>query len=352
MTVVWSASTAGSDTGRRIGVRTGSACVRAICCLGVAAVFGATLLGPVAPANADAVSNLQAEAAQLSQQMLLEQLQIASDQQQQASDLAAVAADDAALQATEVRIVATRHRIDADMADLRTAAVKAYVSGGTTQGTMSLFELQTTQGATDLYDQVMTGNLSAAVDHLQTDRRALRAEQATQTRVAAAAEQAESQATIELTDADTKQEALQAQKTQVTGQLAAAIQAQAAQEEAAALAAASAAPTGTSAAGQAASGVAAPAPAGGGAVPPLNSFLACVVKAESGGDYHAVSPTGQYMGAFQFSQPTWNEAARLAGIPSLVGVRPNDASPADQDLLAIALYNADGEQPWYDPCRN
>jgi hypothetical protein len=351
VTVVWSASTAGSDTGRRIGVRTGSACVRAICCLGVAAVFGATLLGPAAPANADAVSNLQAEAAQLSQQMLLEQLQIASDQQQQASDLVAVAADDAALQATEARIVATRHRIDADMADLRTAAVKAYVSGGTTQGTISLFELQTTQGATDLYDQVMTGNLSAAVDHLQTDRRALRAEQATQTRVAAAAEQAESQATIELTDADTKQEALQSQKTQVTGQLAAAIQAQATQEEAVALAAASAAPTGTSAAGPATSGGAASVPAGA-AVPALNAFLACVVKAESGGDYHAVSPTGQYMGAFQFSQPTWNEAARLAGIPSLVGVRPNDASPADQDLLAIALYNADGEQPWYDPCRN
>ena len=58
------------------------------------------------------------------------------------------------------------------------------------------------------------------------------------------------------------------------------------------------------------------------------------------------------MGAFQFSQPTWNEAAQLAGMPSLVGVAPTAASPRDQDLLAIALYNADGEQPWYDPCRS
>ena len=56
------------------------------------------------------------------------------------------------------------------------------------------------------------------------------------------------------------------------------------------------------------------------------------------------------MGAFQFSQPTWNEAAGLAGLPALVGVRPNTATKADQDTLAVALYNADGRQPWYDPC--
>ena len=87
-------------------------------------------------------------------------------------------------------------------------------------------------------------------------------------------------------------------------------------------------------------------------MPQLNTFLRCVVQAESGGNYQAISPTGQYMGAFQFSQSTWNVAAQLAGMPTLVGVPPYDASPRDQDLLAIALYNADGEQPWYDPCRN
>jgi hypothetical protein len=75
-----------------------------------------------------------------------------------------------------------------------------------------------------------------------------------------------------------------------------------------------------------------------------------VVQHESGGDYQAVSPDGLYMGAFQFSQPTWNEAAQLAGLPGLIGVRPDTASKADQDTLAIALYAADGEQPWYDPC--
>jgi hypothetical protein len=57
------------------------------------------------------------------------------------------------------------------------------------------------------------------------------------------------------------------------------------------------------------------------------------------------------MGAFQFSQSTWNKAAQLAGLPGLIGVPPNLASKADQDTLAVALYALDGQQPWYDPCR-
>jgi hypothetical protein len=84
--------------------------------------------------------------------------------------------------------------------------------------------------------------------------------------------------------------------------------------------------------------------------PTLPPFLVCVRQKESGGDYQAVSPDGLYMGAFQFAQGTWNEAAQLAGLPQLMGVPPNDASVADQDTLAIALYNADGGQPWTGDC--
>jgi hypothetical protein len=36
----------------------------------------------------------------------------------------------------------------------------------------------------------------------------------------------------------------------------------------------------------------------------------------------------------------------------LVNVPPNQATPAQQNDLAIALYNADGQQPWSDPCRS
>ncbi len=74
------------------------------------------------------------------------------------------------------------------------------------------------------------------------------------------------------------------------------------------------------------------------------------MQAESGGNYGAVSPGGTYMGGFQFSQATWNEAAQLAGMPQLINVPPNEATPAEQDDLAIALYEADGGQSWNDSC--
>jgi len=95
-----------------------------------------------------------------------------------------------------------------------------------------------------------------------------------------------------------------------------------------------------------------PAPSAGGGAggastdPALNPFLQCVVQAESGGNYAAVSPGGTYMGAFQFGQSTWDLAAQAAGLPGLVGVPPNTASRADQDTVAVALYALDGQQPW------
>jgi resuscitation-promoting factor RpfB len=85
--------------------------------------------------------------------------------------------------------------------------------------------------------------------------------------------------------------------------------------------------------------------------PLLPPYLQCVVQAESGGNYQAVSPNGLYMGAFQFSQSTWDLAAR-ADLPFLVGVHPNDATKAEQDTVAIALYALDGDRPWLgDRCR-
>jgi hypothetical protein len=94
----------------------------------------------------------------------------------------------------------------------------------------------------------------------------------------------------------------------------------------------------------------APTPSGNSTDPALNPFLQCVVQHESGGNYGAVSPSGTYMGAFQFSQPSWDEAAQAAGRPDLVGVPPNQASKADQDTMAVTLYSLDGQQPWVDGC--
>ena len=72
---------------------------------------------------------------------------------------------------------------------------------------------------------------------------------------------------------------------------------------------------------------------------------AALRRCESGGDYGAVSANGSYRGAYQFSRSTWNSVAARSR-PHLVGVDPAAASPADQDAMALALYNSSGSSPW------
>ena len=346
---------------RQVG---GRAAAPVTCCIGALAIAGALVaVAPAGPtAGASQVTSLQAQAAQLSKEMLLEQLQISGYEQQRSSSLAQAAADRQAALAAASAIAATRRRILHDMGELRQAAVTAYVTGGTElAGVTRLFSHDPVDGASAVYQTVMTGDVSTVVVRLRASRRALRADQETRQWLASQASQAASAAAALLADAQSTEQALLQQHADVTGQLAAAIKAQQALQAASAAAAISAAqaqvpplPALASSAPPAprTSAAGSPAPAGGtGALPVLPPFLVCVLQAESGGDYQAVSPTGQYMGGFQFSQPTWNEAALLAGRPTLVGVPPNQASPADQDELAIALYAADGEQPWFDPCR-
>jgi hypothetical protein len=67
---------------------------------------------------------------------------------------------------------------------------------------------------------------------------------------------------------------------------------------------------------------------------PLSSIRQC----ESGGNYGAVSPTGQYRGAYQFNYETW---ASVGGSGD-----PAAASPAEQDMRAAMLYSRRGASPW------
>ena len=81
-------------------------------------------------------------------------------------------------------------------------------------------------------------------------------------------------------------------------------------------------------------------------------FLACTRGHESSGagGYQAVSAGGTYRGAYQFDRSTWNSAAALAGRADLVGADPAAVAPADQDLVAIALFHSRGTQPWGGRC--
>jgi hypothetical protein len=81
-------------------------------------------------------------------------------------------------------------------------------------------------------------------------------------------------------------------------------------------------------------------------------FLACTRHHESdtSGGYHAVSASGTYRGAYQFSRSTWDNTARRLGRADLVGVDPANAAPGDQDLLAWSLYRWQGASPWGGRC--
>jgi len=83
-----------------------------------------------------------------------------------------------------------------------------------------------------------------------------------------------------------------------------------------------------------------PIPAG-----PAPEKWAALRECESGGDYAITNPSGKYRGAYQFDRSTWNSVAGRHD-PSLVGVDPAAASPADQDAMAMALYGERGAGPW------
>jgi hypothetical protein len=322
-----------------------SGLLRSILLTVVGITTAAVVAGRPASAGADQVDALRAEATQISQQLVREQLQVGGYEQQYQAASAAVDRDTQAIARARAGIDQDLRRIAGDRQRLRGQVVTAYISAGTTatSGFASIFDArQDTELARRQYEQVAVGDVATTIAALQTDERALARSEAMLAHRQADDRALLAEQSVLLGRSQASRSLIASQQAQVVGQLAVAVEQRQAAQRAAAAAAIRAATTAAPA-----------APAGGGATsdPVLNPFLQCVVQHESGGDYTAVSPDGLYMGAFQFSQSTWNEAAQLAGLPGLIGVPPNLASKADQDTLAVALYALDGQQPWYDPCR-
>jgi hypothetical protein len=84
-----------------------------------------------------------------------------------------------------------------------------------------------------------------------------------------------------------------------------------------------------------------PTPPGG----PTAAQWDAVRKCESTHNYRAVSPSGLYRGAYQFSQQTWDWVAGIHW-PHLVAIDPIDAEPAWQDVMAYTLYAMRGWDQW------
>ena len=316
---------------------------------------------PPGPVAADQVSNLKSQAVQIAQDLVLEQLQIGADQQQYEVDIAKVQSDVAEIGSSKDQINADTSRVRHDRKRLQSEAVSAYINlDPEVSGTEALFENQTETPTRAVYEEVASGDIALAIAVLHTDENGLRAERATLEQQETQDQATTNQVATLANAAHQTEVQLVSKQSEVTGELAVAVAQQQAAQAAAAAAAVRAAqaavsrtetstaqpgPPATSTAPQ---GSAASTSSGDPSLPP---FLQCVLQAESGGNYDAVSPGGTYMGGFQFSQATWNEAAELAGMPQLINVPPNEATPAEQDDLAIALYEADGEQSWDDSCR-
>jgi peptidoglycan hydrolase CwlO-like protein len=351
----------------------------------VTAITATVVLLP-RPAAADQISDLKSQATQISQQLTQEQLQIGAFQQQYSVDSAKVEQDAVTIARTQDQIAQDQQQIGRDQTRVRAQALAAYVNAGSDASSQIVDTFDTNQQTSlvrNVYRNIAVGTITTSVDLLHTHQQGLQAHQA-----ALAQQQAQDQATKasqaqSLQQAQSTQAQMQAEQAQVTGQLAVAIAQQQAAQQAAAAAAVLAAQNAAAAKAQAAASAShapsttqapaqaqtqaqspaptaasapapaptrAPAPSGNSTDPALNPFLQCVVQHESGGNYGAVSPSGTYMGAFQFSQPSWDEAAQAAGRPDLVGVPPNQASKADQDTMAVTLYSLDGQQPWVDGC--
>ena len=73
----------------------------------------------------------------------------------------------------------------------------------------------------------------------------------------------------------------------------------------------------------------------------LHALRSC----ESTDNYAAVSGSGRYRGAYQFSQRTWDDVAGRH-FPWLVGVDPAAAEFWWQDAMARALFSESGSSPW------
>lgn len=300
----------------------------------VALVASATFVAAAhaRPVGADQVGSLTAQARTISEELVQEQLESDAYQQQYSVASVEVANDQRAITATQLAIKSDHQVIAKRLSQVQRLAVASYILNGsvTSSSGASIFgeNVRTVQSANE-YASITVGNLNGAIDQLHSAQRNEQAQLAALVRQSAQARAEQTAQATYLANSNATVDHMEAVQAQVTGQLEAAVAAQTAVQDHSAVAAVtsaqkvavqrsgSTAPAGSPGADPTATNLTDPA------LPP---FLQCVVQAESGGNYQAVSPNGLYMGAFQFSQSTWNYAARAAGLSNLVGVPPNHAT--------------------------
>ena len=183
---------------------------------------------------ADQVSDLKAQAAQIAQDLVLEQLQIGADQQQYDVDRAKVQRDEAEIGSTQNQIQTDILRVTRDRKRLQAEAVSAYVNMDPSDGV--LFEgNQSDTFARAEYEDVTSGDTELTIDVLHTDEDGLHAERVTLEQQEAQDQATTNQQATQASAARQTQVELNSKQSEITGQLVAAVaQQQAAQAAAAA----------------------------------------------------------------------------------------------------------------------
>ena len=229
--------------------------------LTLATTTTATVVVSPGSAAADQVSSLKAQAAQIAQDLVLEQLQISTDQQQYGAAAARVQHDEAEIGSSETQIQADVSRVSRDQRRLGAEAVSTYIHmDPESDGSVALFEDEPNQEVTRAeYEQVASGDITLTIDVLHTDEDGLQAE-----RVTLEQQQARDQATTDqeatLANAARQTEVqLASKQSEITGELAVAVTQQQAAQAASAAAAVRAAEAKAAAAVAASTGSGPPA---------------------------------------------------------------------------------------------
>ena len=206
----------------------------------------APVLATSSRVGADQISNLQAKAAQIEQQISADTQQIGILGQRYDEELDQINQLNAQITATRDQIAADQHRVSVDRLRLRTVAINSYVSEGAVGQASPLFSGdQRTLAAAQEYGKIATGNLDEAVAGLHTAEVQLDAAEANLTSQEQQAQNAANAAAQEKAAAQSQQSQLNGTLGQVKGEIGVLVAQQQAAAAAAAAAAARAAMTGS-----------------------------------------------------------------------------------------------------------
>jgi cell wall-associated NlpC family hydrolase len=188
-------------------------------------------------AGGDQISDLQAQASQIEQQINVDTEQIGILGQRYDQALDEINQLNGEIAKTRAEIETDEHHVTVDKSKLRLVAINSYMSTGSAVQSNPLFAGdQTTYGARVEYGQVATGNLGVVVADLHTAQVQLNAAEATLTSQQQQAQNVANDAAQERAAAQNQQAELNTTLGQVNGQIAVLI----AEEQAAAVAAAQA----------------------------------------------------------------------------------------------------------------